>query len=74
MLQGGRTMRAPHNLAACPGMFSVCCATWSSTGNLREDIRQGMMPRPVNGGPIMGQQSQLNIFRCDSCPENPPDS
>ena len=45
MLQGGRTMRAPHNLAACPGMFSVCCATWSSTGNLREDIRQGMMPR-----------------------------
>ena len=55
-------MRASHNLAACPGMFSVCCATWSSSGNLREDIRQGMMPRPVNGGPIMGAQSQLNIF------------
>ena len=43
-------------------MFSVCCARWSSAGNLREDIRADMIRRPVSGGPLMGQGSQLNIF------------
>ena len=42
-----------QNLAACPGMFSVCCARWSSSGNLREDLRADMVRRPALGGPIM---------------------